>query len=179
MQRLRQTCINKCTANGEWVVLSHDATFKSLFSVLGQEKMGQKPGEIHAVHSILGKSGALPGLCAQHTEGKVCFQHASESLLPPEARLTTQWIFSDTPKTVLAAADDIYPNLVGVAEDPIHLVFRVEACFGERRTPLSRLCLKIQKKFMIPAPGSIYSGAALPDLPEGRSRTHGQIMSKT
>ena len=164
---LRRKCINKCTEQGEWTVLSHDATFKSLFSVLGQDKMAQKAGEIHAVHSILGKSGALPGLCAQHTEGKTCFRNASETLLPPDARQTTRWIFSDTPKTILAAAADLYPSLIGVAEDPIHLVFRVEACFGERRTPCSRLCLHIQKKFTIPAPGSIYDGESSHELSQG------------
>ena len=166
---LRRKFIDKCTESGEWTILSHDATFKSLFSVIGQEKMAQKAGELHAVHSILGKSGALPGLSTQHTEGKACFQNALTSLLPLDARQTTRWVFSDTPATALAAGADLFPGLVGVAEDPTHLVFRVEACFGERRTPLSRICLQIQKKFTAPSPGSIYRGNASHELSTGRS----------
>lgn len=156
---LRKTLIDHCTDHGEWTVLSHDATFKSLFAVLGQEKMAQKQGELHTVHSILGKSGALPGLAALHTEGKACFQQACVTLLPQAARNTTQWIFSDTPHSVLNAAlenQELFPNLLGVAEDPLHFVFRVEACFAERRTPLSRMCLRIQKKFSAPCPGAVY-----------------------
>ena len=165
----RRKFIDKCTESGEWTILSHDATFKSLFSVIGQEKMAQKAGELHAVHSILGKSGASPGLSTQHTEGKACFQNALTSLLPLDARQTTRWVFSDTPATALAAGADLFLGLVGVAEDPMHLVFRVEACFGERRTPLSRICLQIQKKFTVPSPGSIYRGDASHELSTGRS----------
>ena len=65
---LRRKCINTCTERGEWTVLSHDATFKSFFSVVGKTERLRK----------LGKSMRfLPGLSAQHTEGTACFQNAS------------------------------------------------------------------------------------------------------
>ena len=140
---------------------------RACFQYWGRTRWHRKQGKSTQCIPSWAKSGALPGLCAAHTEGKTCFRNASETLLPPDARQTTRWIFSDTPKTILAAAADLYPSLIGVAEDPIHLVFRVEACFGERRTPCSRLCLHIQKKFTIPAPGSIYDGESSHELLQG------------
>ncbi|CAE7300884.1 unnamed protein product [Symbiodinium necroappetens] len=157
VQSLREGLVDTCTRQGEWHVVTHDATFKSLFSILGQEKMGQKDGEVHALHSVLGRSGALAGLTPQRTEGLACFQAACEGALPRSARETTKWIFSDTPASV-EGCRRCFPNLVGVAEDPLHLVFRVEACFGERRTALSRDVLRLQKKFAAPELGPIYNG---------------------
>ena len=52
---LRQQCILRATASGEWKVLQHDATFKVLFTVIGQGKMAQKEGEVHAAHTLLGQ----------------------------------------------------------------------------------------------------------------------------
>ncbi len=154
---LRQQFIHKRTAAGEWKILSHDATFKSMFSIIGQEKMAQKEGEQHALHSVLGMTGALAGLSMQRTEGPKCFQQACEDILPLEARNTTLWVFTDTPDTVNLARS-CFANLEGVAEDPLHLVLRVEACFGEKRTQLSSELLRIQKKFHVAAEGRIYNG---------------------
>ncbi|CAJ1383781.1 unnamed protein product [Effrenium voratum] len=157
VQTLRGQLLAEATQHGEWQVLSHDATFKSLFSIIGQVPMSQKPNEAHALHSILGKSGALPGLSAQASEGLACFERACKAILPPEARATTEWIFSDSP----AAIDhvrELFPNLQGMAEDGLHLALRVEACFGEKRTALSREIIALQRKFMVPASGRIHRG---------------------
>ena len=157
VQTLRGQLLAEATQHGEWQVLSHDATFKSLFSIIGQVPMSQKPNEAHALHSILGKSGALPGLSAQASEGLACFERACKAILPPEARSTTEWIFSDSP----AAIDhvrELFPNLQGMAEDGLHLALRVEACFGEKRTALSREIIALQRKFMVPASGRIHRG---------------------
>ena len=168
MQAVKQNLLDACTAAGEWKVLAHDATFKSLFSILGQEKMQQKEGEFHALHSILGRSGALPGLCLQRTEGAACFRDAILQVLPETARATTQWVFSDTPESI-GKAGDIFPVLQGVAEDPLHLTLRVEEFFGERRTELSRCILQIQAKFNLPHTNSdIYSGGPARPGEEGQ-----------
>lgn len=119
VKSLRSRLIAQCTQHGEWVVVGHDATYKSLFSIIGQDKMAQVPDEDHAVHSFLGKSGALAGLSVQHTEGAACFKRASCEVLPPEARATTQWIFSDSPESV-EGCYDVFPNLKAVAEDIVH-----------------------------------------------------------
>ncbi|CAJ1427843.1 unnamed protein product [Effrenium voratum] len=91
------------------------------------------------------------------SEGLACFERACKAILPPEARSTTEWIFSDSP----AAIDhvrELFPNLQGMAEDGLHLALRVEACFGEKRTALSREIIALQRKFMVPASGRIHRG---------------------
>jgi hypothetical protein len=146
-------------------VLSHDATFKPLFSLIGQTKMAQEHGEAHALHTFLGKSGAFPGASLQRTEGDQCFRDASSDVLPESARATTKYIFSDSPASIQATAE-VYPNLECVAEDAIHLVFRVEACFGEKRNKVSSYAMALQMKFRAPLGGAFY---------EGRELAHGEV----
>ena len=38
---LKERLVSEATFKGEWIVLSHDATFKTAFSLIGQEKMAQ------------------------------------------------------------------------------------------------------------------------------------------
>ncbi len=66
---LRDRLLVTATSRGEWEVLTHDATIKPLFSLIGQRKMAQDEGEAHALHTFLGKSGPLPGSSLQRTEG--------------------------------------------------------------------------------------------------------------
>ena len=48
---------HKAAAAGEFEVISHDETFKSLFSIIGQQKMSQASGEVHALHTFRGFTG--------------------------------------------------------------------------------------------------------------------------
>ena len=58
-----------------------------------------------------------------------------------------------------------------MAEDPLHFVLRVEAFFGEKRVPLSRDLLHLQKKFAVPSSGPIYRGERpREEKEEGRER---------
>jgi len=70
---LRSKLITQATENNEWVVMSHDATFKILFSCIGQTPMAQREGEAHTLHSFLGKTGALAGLSVQPKESQARF----------------------------------------------------------------------------------------------------------
>ena len=81
---LRRKCINKCTKQGEWTVLSHDATFKSLFSVLGQDKMSQKAGE----STQCTPSWAKVVHCLASVRNTQRAKHASGMLLKPCYLLT-------------------------------------------------------------------------------------------
>jgi hypothetical protein len=74
VESLRLRLIAEATDHGEWEIVSHDATFKSLFSIIGQIKMAQRADEAHALHGFLGKSGALPGLSIQPKESAACFK---------------------------------------------------------------------------------------------------------
>ena len=119
--------------------------------------MRQGDGETHAIHTVLGRSGAVAGFSLQRTEGAGCFRRAMKELLPHDARCTVRFVFSDSPDAV-EGADSVLPHLEAVGEDALHFVLRVEACSGEKRTALSRRLLSIQGKFRAPATGRVYHG---------------------
>ena len=127
--------------------------------------MQQKQGEFHALHTFLGRSGAVPGFSLQRTEGPAQFRAAIAEVLPQAARDTVKYIFSDSPTSVEGAAE-VLPNLEAVAEDALHLVLRVEACTGEKRTALSSCLLKIQTRFRLPYAAPFFRGHAVEDPPD-------------
>ncbi|CAJ1431563.1 unnamed protein product [Effrenium voratum] len=154
---LQAQLMGEATRRSEWLVCSHDATFQVLFSAIGQKAMRQGDGETHAIHTVLGRSGAVAGFSLQRTEGAGCFKRAMKELLPFDARCTVRFVFSDSPDAV-EGADSVLPHLEAVGEDALHFVLRVEACSGEKRTALSRRLLSIQGKFRAPATGRVYHG---------------------
>ncbi|CAJ1432753.1 unnamed protein product [Effrenium voratum] len=154
---LQAQLMGEATRRSEWLVCSHDATFQGLFSAIGQKAMRQGDGETHAIHTVLGRSGAVAGFSLQRTEGAGCFKRAMKELLPYDARCTVRFVFSDSPDAV-EGADSVLPHLEAVGEDALHFVLRVEACSGEKRTALSRRLLSIQGKFRAPATGRVYHG---------------------
>ena len=157
VQALRTALIATATVHAEWVVCSHDATYQVLFSAIGQMPMQQKEGEFHALHTFLGRSGAVPGFSLQRTEGPDSFRSAVAQVLPHDARMTVKYMFSDNPASV-EGSTDVLPNLEAVAEDALHLVLRVEACTGEKRTALSSNLLRIMLRFRLPCAGSFFHG---------------------
>ncbi|CAE6948302.1 unnamed protein product [Symbiodinium sp. CCMP2456] len=162
VQSLRGRLVDAATSKQEWIVCSHDATYQTLFSIIGQRPMQQRAGEAHALHTVIGRSGAVPGFSLQATEGCACFRRAVAEILPIAARRTVRFLFSDSPESV-EGATDVLPALEGVAEDPLHLVLRVEACTGERRTTCSAALLRVQMKFRCPQAGEFYQGERLED----------------
>ncbi|CAJ1422424.1 unnamed protein product [Effrenium voratum] len=177
VQELHAELLAQATRKGEWEVISHDATFKTLFAIIGQDKMAQREGELHALHTIVGKTGAVPGMSMQATEGRACFKRACLAILPDAARASTKWIYSDCPDSV-EGATDVFPFLQGVAEDALHLVLRLEACFGEKRTAMSSEVLLLQRKFARPMPAPVYHGEAAPCGEEGRWSARKEALAK-
>ena len=102
---LRTKLLAQATRNGEWTVVTHDGTHQVLFRVIGQVKMAQREGESHVMHTLMGRTGALPRISLQPKEGKEYFKKASEENLPRDARYTTKWVFSDSPSSVEGSAD--------------------------------------------------------------------------
>ena len=107
----------------------------------------------------------MPGFSLQRTEGPAQFRAAIAEVLPQAARDTVKYIFSDSPTSVEGAAE-VLPNLEAVAEDALHLVLRVEACTGEKRTALSSCLLKIQTRFRLPYAAPFFRGHAVEDPPD-------------
>jgi hypothetical protein len=123
-------CIQKIVSAGLATALTHDATFKSLFSIEDQIKMDQKgEGEWHALHTFQGTIGTVLGLSPQVKEAKKTFAAAAETL-PECVRDAVLYIFSDAPSSV---DGESFKNLKFTCEDLVHLVLRLEACQGEAR----------------------------------------------
>lgn len=155
VQSLRTQLIAQATQVLEWLVISHDATYQTLFSVIGQESMAQKPGEAHALHTFVGRTGSVPGFSLQHTESSECFKKAVVEVLPMDARSSCQFVFTDSPSMV-EGTQDVLPHVLGIGEDALHLVLRLEACTGEKRTAMSVHVLRMQLKFKQPLAGAMY-----------------------
>ena len=65
-----------------------------------------------------------------------------------ESKVT--FMFSDSPTRIIKAAKTVFPSLLGVGEDPIHLPIRLGYCWGEKRTKASQRVLELHRKFRAP-----------------------------
>ena len=154
---MRKRVLDAAVANGEFKCISHDATFKAAFAIIGQAPMSQRAGEVHALHTFVAQSGLCTGRSGQRTEGEDDFAQALADLLPHDAISQVEYLLSDSPSEYFLRH---LPNCRGVAEDPVHLSMRIDGCTNERRTALSWRVLKLHKKFQCPAPPDwdIYHG---------------------
>ena len=137
---LRSRLIDEATSHGEWRVLMHDGTFKTLFSVIGQAKMAQTLGESHVLHTFMGTTGAFPGASLQPKEDPEHFKLASCEVLPEDVRAQAEIMYNDRPSD-LEDCRDVFPNLRFLVEDGLHLVIRVEWCFGKKRVAMTHTLL--------------------------------------
>lgn len=145
-RKIRDNILEKAVKSKEFVAVSTDATFKIAFGIIGQEKMTQKEGEVHAVHTFRGATGLCPGFSGQRSEGAEDFKAATLEVLPAEARLQTRYLYSDAPNETMRSA---FPNIVGVAADFAHLVFRCEYCTGSKRTRCTGRLMQLQVETLI------------------------------
>ena len=110
VQTIHLCRLQQAQTHGEWEIVSHDASIKVLFSLIGQEPMAQREDEYHALHTIVGKTGAVPGAVALPSKGRHHVRTSIEEILPEPGRETTLWVFSDHPNTMLGCTD-VFPNL--------------------------------------------------------------------
>ena len=143
-QQLLLTLKNQATDRGEWVAVSHDCTFKFLFSLMGQKKIAQSEGGLFAAHNFLGVTGASHDFSAQRAEDADSFEAAVQKLFTQSMRLQVRLLYSDSPDEDFLKS---FPNAIGCAEDSLHLVLRCEYCTGGKRTPCTAHVMAIQKKF--------------------------------
>ena len=169
VKKLVEECRSTACSKGEFVVLSHDETFKTCFSLIGQEKMSQKEDEIHTTHTIRGVTGCVAAVSPQVKTGFAQFKKAiCDNFTDPE-RNTVNFIFSDNPDAVKGAhknaLHEVFPNVLGVGEDLCHLVFALEVEQGEKRTDATSEFLQLQSKFHVPnraAFASFFDGFTYP-----------------
>ena len=141
---------HKAATAGEFEVISHDETFKSLFCLLGQTKMSQKEGEFHALHTFRGFTGCTIGLSAQRTTSQQCFMNAVNETFDTDLKAKVKFLFSDCPSRIYKAARLSFPALLALGEDPLHLPFRLEYCWGGKMTKASVRVRELHTKFRIP-----------------------------
>ena len=137
---------------GEMVVVSHDETFKSLFSLIGQEKMSQRTGELHSLHTFRGFTGCVIGISAQRSTSTSCFKDAVKMCFDVYLASLVKFIFTDCPVRVFKAARSVFCSLRAVGEDPIHLPIRIEYCWGGKISKLSKRVRQLHRKFQLPLP---------------------------
>jgi hypothetical protein len=150
LQRTLLKLKQRAAARGEWTVIKHDATFKILFSILGQEKMSQAIGEAHTAHTFVGTTGACPGFALEAKEGPESFGRALKALFTPQMIALMRFLFSDCPHEDML---DYLPEGLGAAEDFLHFTLRLEKCCGEKRIACTREVLSLQQKFRVGAAG--------------------------
>jgi len=136
----------RAATRGEWISVSHDGTFKALFSLVGHKKMSQQAGGLHVAHTFLGITGACPGFSPQTTEGTGDFLQAVDDLFTPAMCAQVRFLFSDRPSEGMLGR---FPNAVGVAEDLIHLVLRCEYCSAVGGRPVQGRCWSSRRSFSI------------------------------
>ena len=144
----------KAAAAGEFTVVSHDETFKSLFNLIGQTKMSQNQGELHALHTFRGFTGCTLGMSAQRSVSQECFMNAVRDTFDIELASKVRFLFSDAPDRIVKAAEKVFDSLLAVGEDPLHLVFRLEHCWGGKRLLPSQRVLELHRKFREPCHSS-------------------------
>ena len=139
----------KASEAGEFTVISHDETFKTLFALIGQKKMAQSIGEFHALHTFRGFSGCTLGVSPQRSTSALCFTNAVHSTFDDFLASKVKFLFSDSPLRIIAAARSCFSSLVAVGEDPIHLAFRLEYCWGGKVSNLSKRVRQLHCKFRV------------------------------
>ena len=145
----------KAALAGEFQVISHDETFKSMFCIIGQVKMSQKPGEFHTLHTFRGFTGATVGVSPQRSVSKECFEEAVKSSFDKYLSSKVKFVFSDAPTRIFRAARTVFKSLIAVGEDPIHLPIRLEYCSGGKITLMSARVRQLHRKFQAAAPSFV------------------------
>ena len=177
---VRTRLIQQATDAGQWVVVAHDATIKIMASVIGAAEIGfhAKHGSKapQCVHTVRGMTGAVAKCVAAPTEAREHCASAIKDALPLNARKQTKLLFTDNPKTfagseaAVVKTKRVFPNISCVAEDPMHLAFRTEDHFGQRRGSnigkyIRRAQIKFANKVGAPvADGYFWGGTAGPEF---------------
>ena len=113
---------------GEYEVISHQETFKLLFSLIGQKKMSQRDGEYHSLYTFRGFTGCTLGVSPQRSTSEKCFIKAVQETFNTALAAKVKFIFSDSPTRIYHAARIVFKSLLAVGEDAINLPIRLEYC---------------------------------------------------
>ena len=139
----------KAARAGELTVVTHDETFKSLFALIGQKKMAQAMGELHALHTFRGYTGCTFGISPQRSTSDECFRNAVQATFDSHLAAKVRFVFSDSPLRIIRGARACFDSLLAVGEDPLHLAIRLEYCWGGKVCGPSVRVRELHRKFSI------------------------------
>ena len=80
-----------------------------------------------------GHTGCTIGISAQRSVSHGCFEKAVHETFGKELSSKVFFLFSDAPGRISKAARSVFKSLVALGEDPMHLIFRLEYCWGGKR----------------------------------------------
>ena len=145
-------------SSNEYLCISIDATLKVAMSIKGQASYRSSAavrnqacfGDDEALRRVLtvrGRTGAV--LAMQLIKGEDAIEVASalEHALPAFGRTQVRYVMSDSPTVkLLRALQKVFPNLHGLALDPVHLAIVYEYAQWRKRTPGSKALRQLLAK---------------------------------
>ena len=120
-----------------------------MFCLIGQTNMSQQQGEFHALHTFRGFTGCTIGISPQRSSSHECFQKAVQASFDEVLASKVKFLFSDSPERIFRAARRMFPSLIAVGEDPVHLPIRMEYCSGGKITKASLRLRQLHLKFRV------------------------------
>ncbi|CAK0887170.1 unnamed protein product, partial [Prorocentrum cordatum] len=147
--------------------LSVDATYKVALEVDGRSSCDK-----HNVFTVLGFHGEVLGLEPSYVESPVSVCSAAERVVPAAFRDRVEHVAADVVgHQLVASMREIFPNLMGMSFDPVHLCFSADRHFVKRRmrpTVAGLVLRSIIGKFSHPDPsnsqGPFFDGTQVPHL---------------
>ena len=185
-------------AASEYTCISIDATLKVAMCIKGQGNYRASAavrndacfGDDEALRRVLtvrGQTGAV--LVIQLIKGEdaneigLCLQRS----LSTSSRLQVRYVMSDSPSVkLLKALQPVFPNLKGLALDPVHLAIVYEYAQWRKRTPGSKLLRQLLNKVVQHDPqrgmlswGPLFDGEEWCPLTRQEDKWRGQILNWT
>ena len=185
-------------AASEYTCISIDATLKVAMCIKGQGNYRASAavrndacfGDDEALRRVLtvrGQTGAV--LAIQLIKGEdaneigLCLQRS----LSTSSRLQVRYVMSDSPSVkLLKALQPVFPNLKGLALDPVHLAIVYEYAQWRKRTPGSKLLRQLLNKVVQHDPqrgmlswGPLFDGEEWCPLTRQEDKWRGQILNWT
>ena len=145
-------------SDSEFLCISIDATLKVAMSIKGQASYRSSAsvrnqacfGDDEALRRVLtvrGRTGAVLAMQLIKGEDAPEVAFALQSALSEMARAQVRYVMSDSPSLkLLQALKAVFPNLSGLALDPVHLAIVYEYAQWRKRTPGSKLLRELLHK---------------------------------
>ena len=185
-------------SDSEFLCISIDATLKVAMSIKGQASYRSSAsvrnqacfGDDEALRRVLtvrGRTGAVLAMQLIKGEDAPEVALALQNALSEMARAQVRYVMSDSPSLkLLQALKAAFPNLSGLALDPVHLAIVYEYAQWRKRTPGSKLLRELLHKVVQHDPqkamaswGCLHDGSEAEPLTRQEEKWREQILNWT